>query len=166
MSGKVDAQGLAASLNSAAAPQVSALDRFKAEVDFAARLANTRPDKTEEWGRLLQQAVSLVAEGVKAGKSAEINSFARVTRERGGKVICLTWKPDSEIFETIEPSFDTLSQRLRELSFLNKGLKITVSDEREGDKKHEFQYAGGIQSFVEYLNKKKEPLHHLGCVPG
>lgn len=71
MSGKLDAQGLAASLNSAAAPQVSALDRFKAEVDFAARLANTRPDKTEEWGRLLQQAVSLVAEGVKAGKSAE-----------------------------------------------------------------------------------------------
>ncbi|MFH0800631.1 MAG: DNA topoisomerase (ATP-hydrolyzing) subunit B [Pseudomonadota bacterium] len=71
----------------------------------------------------------------------------------------VTWKADSEIFETTEVSFDTLSQRLRELSFLNKGLKITVVDEREADKRHEFQYAGGIQSFVEYLNKRKEPIH-------
>ncbi len=71
----------------------------------------------------------------------------------------VTWRPDREIFEVIEPSFDTLSQRLRELSFLNRGLKITIKDERDNSKKHEFQYEGGIQSFVEYLNKKKEPLH-------
>lgn len=75
---------------------------------------------------------------------------------RGTRV---TWKADSEIFETVEPSFDILSQRLRELSFLNRGLKITVNDEREKDKFHEFQYAGGISSFVEYLNSKKEPIH-------
>jgi len=71
----------------------------------------------------------------------------------------ITWKADEEIFETIEASFDKLSQRLRELSFLNKGLKITVSDQREEGKKHEFCYKGGIRSFIEYLNKKKEPLH-------
>lgn len=71
----------------------------------------------------------------------------------------VTWKADPQIFETIVVSFDTLSTRLRELSFLNRGLKITVVDEREPDKKHEFHYDGGIQSFVEYLNKRKEPLH-------
>ncbi|MFH1831098.1 MAG: DNA topoisomerase (ATP-hydrolyzing) subunit B [Pseudomonadota bacterium] len=74
----------------------------------------------------------------------------------GTKVV---WKPDAEIFETIDVSFDTLSQRLREVSFLNKGLKITITDERQEDKTHEFQYEGGIKSFVEYLNMRKEPLH-------
>ena len=55
-------------------------------------------------------------------------------------------------------SFDTLSQRLRELSFLNAGIRITIEDERT-DKKHEFQYKGGITSFVEHLNKSKTPVH-------
>ncbi len=77
--------------------------------------------------------------------------------ERSGTKV--TWKPDAQIFETTEVSFDTLSQRLREVSFLNKGLKITITDEREEDKTHEFQYEGGIQSFVEFLNMRKEPLH-------
>ncbi|HPM42193.1 MAG TPA: ATP-binding protein, partial [bacterium] len=72
----------------------------------------------------------------------------------------VTWKADPEIFETVEVSFDTLSQRLRELAFLNKGLKITISDEREEDKRHEFQYEGGIKSFVEFLNKRKDPIHN------
>ncbi len=77
--------------------------------------------------------------------------------ERSGtKVI---WKADSEIFETTDSNFDTLSQRLRELSFLNRGLKITITDERAEDKRHEFKYDGGITSFVEFLNKRKEPLH-------
>lgn len=71
----------------------------------------------------------------------------------------VTWKADPSIFETTEVSFDVLSQRLRELAFLNKGLKITVADERTEDKRHEFQYEGGIQSFVEYMNKRKDPLH-------
>lgn len=71
----------------------------------------------------------------------------------------VTFKPDLQIFESGEFSFDTLSQRLRELSFLNKGLKITINDERAEDKKHEFKYDGGIVSFVEYLNKRKAPLH-------
>jgi len=73
-----------------------------------------------------------------------------------GTLVCFT--PDSTIFqETVEFSFDILSARLRELAFLNKGLRITIADERL-DKKHEFYYEGGIVSFVEYLNKKKDPL--------
>jgi DNA gyrase subunit B len=78
-----------------------------------------------------------------------------VTDRRGTKI---TFKPDGQIFETTTFSFDTLSQRLRELSFLNRGVLITLEDEREG-KKHRFQYEGGIASFVEHLNRNKETLH-------
>src|SRR5215467_4245045 len=77
------------------------------------------------------------------------------TDRRGTKV---TFKPDGKIFETTEFSFDVLSQRLRELAFLNKGLLITIEDERN-EKKHEFHYTGGIISFVEHLNKNKAALH-------
>ena len=76
------------------------------------------------------------------------------TDRRGTKV---TFKPDPQIFETTDFSFDTLSQRLRELSFLNRGILITLHDERDG-KKHRFQYEGGIASFVEHLNRNKETL--------
>ncbi len=69
----------------------------------------------------------------------------------------VTFWPDPEIFPITEFSFDILSSRLRELAFLNKGLKITITDERAG-KDHIFQYDGGIVSFVEYLNKNKLPL--------
>src|SRR5262245_12533397 len=79
-----------------------------------------------------------------------------VTDRRGTKV---TFKPDGQIFETTSFSFDTLSQRLRELSFLNKGILITIDDERDEKKKHRFQYEGGIASFVEHLNRNKEVLH-------
>jgi DNA gyrase subunit B len=77
-----------------------------------------------------------------------------VTDRRGTKV---TFKPDGSIFETTTFSFDTLSQRLRELSFLNRGILITLEDERDG-KKHRFQYQGGIASFVEHLNRNKETV--------
>ena len=73
------------------------------------------------------------------------------TRKRGTKV---TFRPDSQIFETTEYSFDTLAQRLRELAFLNGGVTITIDDERDG-KAHKFLYEGGIKSFVEYLNQNK-----------
>lgn len=66
--------------------------------------------------------------------------------------------PDEQIFSTTEFSFEILSSRLRELAFLNKGIKIIIEDERT-DKKNEFEYDGGIVSFVEYLNKNKNPLH-------
>src|SRR6516225_9181754 len=77
------------------------------------------------------------------------------TDRRGTKV---TFKPDDTIFETTDFSFDVLSQRLRELAFLNRGLLITIEDERT-EKKHEFHYTGGIVSFVEHLNKNKASLH-------
>jgi len=69
----------------------------------------------------------------------------------------ITFKPDHEIFETIEFSFDTLARRLRELAFLTKGILITIYDER-ADEKRTYRYKGGIASFVEYLNKNKNPL--------
>jgi len=71
----------------------------------------------------------------------------------------VTFKADKTIFNKVEYSYDILSQRLRELAFLNKGLKIKLSDERT-DKEAVFEFAGGVVSFVEYLNKNKNPLHH------
>lgn len=78
--------------------------------------------------------------------------------ERTGTKI--TFKPDQSIFETVDFSFDVLSQRLRELSFLNRGVTITITDEKS-EKKHEFKYEGGIISFVEHLNQRKAPLHDV-----
>jgi DNA gyrase subunit B len=77
------------------------------------------------------------------------------TDRRGTKV---HFRPDDKIFDATIMSFDVLSNRLRELAFLNKGLRITVDDERDG-KSHKFHYTGGIISFVEHLNRKKNPLH-------
>ena len=73
------------------------------------------------------------------------------TQRRGTKV---TFKPDAQVFEAVEYSFDTLAQRLRELAFLNGGILIAIHDERDG-KSHRFQYDGGIVSFVQHLNKNK-----------
>ncbi|HEX6531856.1 MAG TPA: DNA topoisomerase (ATP-hydrolyzing) subunit B [Nitrospira sp.] len=80
-----------------------------------------------------------------------------ITKRRGTKV---RFKADGQIFETLEYSFDVLAQRLRELAFLNKGLSITLKDERkEPAKEQVFLYKGGIVSFVEHLNEAKTPLH-------
>jgi len=72
-----------------------------------------------------------------------------------------SFQPDPEIFqETIEYDYDTLRNRLREMAFLNKGLKIILTDERPEEKKQEtFHYEGGIASFVEYLNRAREVMH-------
>ncbi|OGQ78670.1 MAG: DNA gyrase subunit B [Deltaproteobacteria bacterium RIFCSPLOWO2_12_FULL_57_22] len=77
------------------------------------------------------------------------------SKERG---TCVTFRPDPQIFESLDFSFDILSQRLRELAFLNKGVRITIEDERS-QKKHEFLYKGGIVSFVEHLNRAKTAIH-------
>lgn len=71
----------------------------------------------------------------------------------------ITFKPDAEIFSVKEFSFDILSQRMRELAFLNKEVEIKLRDELN-DKEAVFQFKGGIVSFVEYLNKNKEPVHN------
>lgn len=70
----------------------------------------------------------------------------------------ITFKPDHQIFEDRDYSYDILSQRLRELAFLNRGLRISIQDERTG-KKQTFLYEGGIVSFIEHLNKNKQVLH-------
>ncbi len=80
---------------------------------------------------------------------------AGVTDSTGTRV---TFTPDPQIFQTIEFSFDTLSQRLRELAFLNAGVRIVISDERSG-KQHDFRFEGGIVSFVEHLARTQQPLH-------
>lgn len=77
------------------------------------------------------------------------------TKGRGTKI---TFKPDAEIFEVTEFHYDVLAQRLRELAFLNKGLQISITDERTA-KSQIFLYKGGIISFVEHLNKNKTPIH-------
>ncbi len=77
------------------------------------------------------------------------------TRKRGTKI---AFMPDHEIFSDIDFSFDVLSNRLRELAFLNRGVKIILKDERT-EKENTFFYKGGIVSFVEYLNRNKKPLH-------
>ena len=71
----------------------------------------------------------------------------------------ITFMPDEEIFETTEFSFDVLASRLRELAYLNSGLKIVLEDKREDDKKQEYFYKGGIVSFVEHLNRSRNPIH-------
>ncbi|MBD3239274.1 MAG: DNA topoisomerase (ATP-hydrolyzing) subunit B [Chitinivibrionales bacterium] len=79
------------------------------------------------------------------------------TTDRTGTLV--TFSPDPEIFETTEFSFDVLSKRLRELAFLNEGVRIIIADERAEDKVHEFQYPGGLVSFVEFIDENRTPLH-------
>jgi DNA gyrase subunit B len=79
------------------------------------------------------------------------------TDKRGTTVKFLA---DSEIFEKVEYRFDILASRLRELAFLNRGVRITLEDEREGGKRQEFVYEGGIVSFVEHLNRGKNKIHN------
>jgi len=70
------------------------------------------------------------------------------------------FKPDPEIFtETTEFDYETLATRLRELAFLNRGLKITLEDKRVENRKNEYCYEGGIQSYVKHLNRTREVLH-------
>lgn len=90
------------------------------------------------------------------GDPEEILKEVGASPDRGTKV---TFKPDREIFGDREFSFEILSQRLRELAFLNSGLHILIEDERDTEKRHDFHYEGGIASFVENLNLAKSPIH-------
>jgi DNA gyrase subunit B len=89
------------------------------------------------------------------GKPAMPLEVTGTTKKRGTKV---TFRPDAKIFETVEFSFDTLAQRLRELAFLNAGVTITLNDEHTG-KSRSFAYEGGIVSFVQFLNKTKTAVN-------
>ncbi|MBZ4662510.1 MAG: gyrB [Caloramator sp.] len=81
----------------------------------------------------------------------------RVVGDANSTGTTVSFKPDAEIFEELEYDYDTLAQRFRELAFLNKGISITIKDERE-EKEEQFHYEGGIKEFVKYLNRNKEVL--------
>jgi DNA gyrase subunit B len=88
-------------------------------------------------------------------------SGVTVVGKAAGTGTRITYKPDREIFKSgIVHSYETLSNRLRELAFLNKGLTITLKDERSG-KEATFRFDGGIKEFVAHLNKSKAPLHNV-----
>lgn len=78
--------------------------------------------------------------------------------EDGSTGTSVTFKPDTEIFEVLEYNYETLANRFREMAFLNKGLKISLKDERS-EKKEVFHYEGGLVEFVEYLNRAKTAVH-------
>ena len=111
-------------------------------------LSETLEIEIKRDGKVYQQSY-------KRGDPQESLKEVGKSKERGTRV---TFKPDSTIFETSDFSFDILSQRLRELAFLNRGVKITIDDERT-QKKHEFFYKGGLLSFVEHLNRAKAAIH-------
>ncbi|MBM3761649.1 MAG: DNA topoisomerase (ATP-hydrolyzing) subunit B [Acidobacteria bacterium] len=87
---------------------------------------------------------------------APLKATGKSGKKTGTKI---TFKADSTVMDTIEFNFDTISTRLRERAFLNKGLKINIFDERGEGKTHEFLYEGGIAEFIKHLNKGKQVLH-------
>src|SRR5918996_1042102 len=111
-------------------------------------LSETLEVEIKRDGKVYQQAY-------KRGEPQDRLKEVGKSKERGTRV---TFKPDTKVFETVEFSFDVLSQRLRELAFLNRGVKIAIEDERT-QKKHEFFYKGGLTSFVEHLNRAKTAIH-------
>jgi DNA gyrase subunit B len=111
-------------------------------------LSETLEIEIKRDGKVYQQTYK---RGDPQGRLKEVGK----SKERGTRV---TFRPDSQIFENVDFSFDILSQRLRELAFLNRGIKINIEDERS-QKKHELYYKGGIVSFVEHLNRAKSALH-------
>jgi DNA gyrase subunit B len=94
-------------------------------------------------------------------KTSELKVIKK-RKKRGTKV---HFYPDPEIFNTVHFSYEILVRRLRELAFLNKGLKINIEDERS-DKKDEFLYKGGIKQFVEYINRRHSALHKPIIIEG
>jgi DNA gyrase subunit B len=109
-----------------------------------------------EWLEVeIRQDAALFQQRFERGKPTMPLTAVGKAKRRGTKI---TFKPDAEVFETTEFSYEVLSQRLRELAFLNSGLSISLHDERT-DKKQVFLYKGGIISFVEHHNKNKNPLH-------
>lgn len=109
-----------------------------------------------EWLKLeIRQKGKVFYQEYRRGDVASAYRETGTTTRTGTKV---TFRPDASVFKTVEFSFDILAQRLRQLSFLNSGLRISLVDER-ADKRHEFHYEGGIVSFVEHLNRNKVAIH-------
>ncbi len=100
-------------------------------------------------GRLYRQRFS------RGNKLTELE----VVGKAKGTGTTVSFKPDPEIFTELTYNYDTLSNRLRELAFLNRGLRITLTDERAGGRREEYHYQGGIIEFVEHLRGSRKPLH-------
>jgi DNA gyrase subunit B len=115
-----------------------------------------------EWLRVAVRREGKVHEMAFArGDKTQELTVTGTTKERGTTV---SFKPDGQIFEETTYSFDTLSNRLRELAFLNKGVHITLTDERPGAeggevRRDEYHYEGGLRAFVEHLRGTRKPLH-------
>ena len=113
-------------------------------------------------------STEMIVESLRDGKIHQMKfsrgkktSDMKVVGKCGDQTGCrVSFKPDPEIFETTDFSYSTLENHLRETAFLNKGIKITLSDEREGKKKKEtFHYEGGLKEFVEFQNRNKDAVH-------
>ena len=112
-----------------------------------------------EWAEVtIQRDGGIYEMKFQRGKTVETLTKIGDSKKTGTKVRFLA---DSTIFETLEYDFSTLEERFREIDFLNKGLHITIEDQRNDEelKKSEFCFEGGLVSFVEYLNKNKEKIH-------
>ena len=121
-----------------------------------ASVVNALSEKTEVYVRLDGKVHFIEFERGLVSKELEVIGE---TDETGTSI---RFKADAEIFtETTTYEYDILAHRLRELAYLNRGLRITITDEREGEENHKdtFYYEGGIKSYVEHLNKNKEPIH-------
>jgi DNA gyrase subunit B len=105
----------------------------------------------------IRRAGKVYQQRYKRGVPDKPLSQTGTTDKRGTTVKFLA---DDQIFEKIEYRFDVLASRLRELAFLNRGVQITLEDEREGGKTQKFYYEGGIVSFVEHLNRGKNKIHN------
>jgi DNA gyrase subunit B len=103
----------------------------------------------------IKRAGKVYAQRYHRGKPEAPLAEVGTSTHTGTKV---TFKPDAEIFERTDFSFDILSQRLRELAFLNRGVRIVI-EEQSTEKRHEFLYRGGIEEFVRHLNRAKTPIH-------
>ena len=117
-----------------------------------ASVVNALSEETEVWVR---SKGNVYYQRYHKGKPDEP---VKIIGETDGTGTTTRFKPDPEIFETCEFSFDFLTHRLREMAFLNRGVKIILKDEKSG-KETVFHYTGGIISFVEHLNKTKDPIH-------
>ena len=113
-------------------------------------------------------STEMIVESLRDGKIHQMKfsrgkktSDMKIVGKCGDQTGCrVSFKPDPEIFETTDFSYSTLENHLRETAFLNKGIKITLSDEREGKKKKEtFHYEGGLKEFVEFQNRNKDAVH-------
>jgi len=119
-------------------------------------VVNALSEKLKVWVR--RDGQEYYMDFVRGGTTTKLKSLRKLTKSETGTTIW--FKPDPQIFTELVYQFDTLASRLRELSFLNKGVSITITDEREESKRTElFLAKGGLKEFVAYLNANRKPLH-------